>query len=168
MARGKLSARELQAIGLKPVPKQLAARFNKLAKSNRTRAATVGETYWFTYEYYGQVWADVYYSGPFQPNGDPVLPLQQLQDLRSARQQLHRLERLHPQRQHRHKRHLLLLRPSLRLQSGLGRVSALRLRSLLRMMDDARTLPIGSRARRLEPSAVGCEPPTALVVKTPQ
>ena len=67
----RLSARELQAIGLKPVPMQLAARFNKLAKSNRTRAATVGETYWFTYEYYGQVWADVYYSGPFvNPNGD--------------------------------------------------------------------------------------------------
>ena len=29
----------------------------------------MGTTYWFTYEYYGQVWADVYYSGPFcQPH----------------------------------------------------------------------------------------------------
>ena len=67
----RLSPRELQAIGLKPVPKQLATRFHKLAKSNRARAATMGETYWFTYDYYGQVWVDVYYTGPMvNPNGD--------------------------------------------------------------------------------------------------
>ena len=41
------SARELKALGLKPVPKPMAARFKQLSKSNRARAATVGSTYWF-------------------------------------------------------------------------------------------------------------------------
>ncbi len=61
----------LKALGLKLVPKQLAARFKKLATGTRARAATTGSTYWFTYQYYGQVWADLYYDGPFvNPNGD--------------------------------------------------------------------------------------------------
>jgi hypothetical protein len=58
------SARELKALGLRPDPKQLAARFKRLTKSTRARAATAGSTYWFTYQYYGHFWADVYYRGP--------------------------------------------------------------------------------------------------------
>jgi hypothetical protein len=63
------SARELKALGLKPVPKPLAARLKQLTKSNRARAATVGSTYWFTYQYYGHFWADVYYDGPYFNSG---------------------------------------------------------------------------------------------------
>ena len=58
------TVRQLEALGLRPDPKQLAARFNKLAHSTRARAADIGSTYWFTYQYYGHVWADVYYTGP--------------------------------------------------------------------------------------------------------
>jgi hypothetical protein len=64
-----LSARELKALGLRPVPKQLAARFKRLAHSGRARAATAGSTFWFTQFYYGQVWQDVYYSGPYSNAG---------------------------------------------------------------------------------------------------
>lgn len=59
------SARELKALGLKPVPKPLAARFKQLTSSIRARAAAAGPTYWFTYQYYGHFWADVYYDGPY-------------------------------------------------------------------------------------------------------
>jgi hypothetical protein len=62
------SARELKALGLRPVPKPLAARLNKLAKSTSARVADVGSTYWFRYQYYGHFWADVYYDGPY-PTG---------------------------------------------------------------------------------------------------
>lgn len=58
------SANELKALGLTRVPKPLAARFQQLTNSNRARAATVGSHYWFTYQYYGHFWADVYYDGP--------------------------------------------------------------------------------------------------------
>jgi hypothetical protein len=58
------NARELKALGLKPVPKPLAARLKELANSTRAKAAGVGSTYWFTYQYYGAIWADVYYDGP--------------------------------------------------------------------------------------------------------
>ena len=60
----RLTARQLKALGLRPDPKPLAARFKGLANSTRAKAAGVGSTYWFTYQYYGSVWADVYYDGP--------------------------------------------------------------------------------------------------------
>lgn len=60
----RATLQQLKALGLRPDPKQLAARFNKLAHSTRARPATVGSTYWFTYQYYGHFWADVYYTGP--------------------------------------------------------------------------------------------------------
>jgi hypothetical protein len=69
----RLSVRELKALGLRPVSKQLAARFKQLARSTRAKAATAGATYWFTTPYYGQVWVDVYYDGPtINPFGDTV------------------------------------------------------------------------------------------------
>ena len=68
----RLSARELSALGLTRVPGRMAARFTRLAKSTRARTATVGSTYWFTYQYYGHFWADVYYDGPFYDQyGEP-------------------------------------------------------------------------------------------------
>ena len=60
-----LTARELKALGLKLDPSWLAARFKQLAHSTRARAADAGATYWFTYQYYGHFWADVYYDGPY-------------------------------------------------------------------------------------------------------
>ena len=59
------TVRQLKALGLRPVPKQLAARFNKLAKSTRARTADVGSTYWFRQQYYGNIWVDEYFSGPY-------------------------------------------------------------------------------------------------------
>jgi hypothetical protein len=59
------TVQQLKALGLRPVPKRLAARFNKLAHSTRARAATAGSTFWFTQEYYGSIWVDEYYSGPY-------------------------------------------------------------------------------------------------------
>lgn len=65
LKRGKHpNARELKALGLKPVPKPLAARLKEFANSTRAKAADAGSTYWFTYQYYGLIWADVYYNGP--------------------------------------------------------------------------------------------------------
>jgi hypothetical protein len=60
----RLTARQLKALGLKPDPSWLGARFKKLAHSTRARAAAVGATPWFTYQYSGPFWANVYYSGP--------------------------------------------------------------------------------------------------------
>jgi hypothetical protein len=62
----RLSARELKELGLTPVPGQLAARFQKLAKSRRASAADYGSTYWWTQPYYGHIWEKVYYTGPIQ------------------------------------------------------------------------------------------------------
>jgi len=65
------SARELKALGLRPDPGWLAARFKKLTHSTRASVADVGTTYWFTWNPYGQIWANVYYAPPFtDPYGD--------------------------------------------------------------------------------------------------
>ncbi|MBV8734617.1 MAG: hypothetical protein JO120_07550 [Solirubrobacterales bacterium] len=61
----RLTVREVKALGLTPVPKQLATKLNKVAESTRASAAAVGDTYWYTYHYHGHFYADVYYSGPF-------------------------------------------------------------------------------------------------------
>ena len=57
--------RQLEAVGLKPVPERVATTFNKLGKGTRARAADAGWTYWFSYHYHGNVWADVWYEGPY-------------------------------------------------------------------------------------------------------
>jgi hypothetical protein len=59
------TARQLKALGLRPDPSWLAARFKKLAHTTRARAADMGATYWFTYDYSGPFWANVYYDGPY-------------------------------------------------------------------------------------------------------
>ncbi|MBV9047563.1 MAG: hypothetical protein JOY58_04805, partial [Solirubrobacterales bacterium] len=69
----RLSARELKALGITPVPKRLAARLTKLVHSTRASAAAFGDTYYGTYPYYGHVWEDVYYDGPYDP-GNVVGP----------------------------------------------------------------------------------------------
>ena len=61
----RLNAQELKALGLKPLSSQQAARMNKLAKSGGAKAATAGSYYWYTYHYYGHVWVDAYWSGPY-------------------------------------------------------------------------------------------------------
>ena len=61
----RLTARQLKALGLKSDPSWLAARFKKLAHSTRAKAADVGATPWFTYDYSGPFWANVYYNGPY-------------------------------------------------------------------------------------------------------
>ena len=60
----RLTARQLKALGLKPDPSWLAARFKTLAHSTRARAADAGATPWFTYQYYGPFWVNVAYDGP--------------------------------------------------------------------------------------------------------
>jgi hypothetical protein len=62
----RLTPRQLKGLGLKPDPSWLAARFKQLAHSTRARAADAGATYWFTYQYDGHFWADVYYTGPYR------------------------------------------------------------------------------------------------------
>ena len=74
----RLSARELKALGITPVPKRLAARLTKVVHSTRASAAVVGDTYWGTYQVYGNVWEDVYYTsepdliGGIGPDGGAI------------------------------------------------------------------------------------------------
>jgi hypothetical protein len=61
----RLTAHQLKALGLRPDPRWLAARFKKLAHTTRAMAADAGATRWFTYQYYGPFWANVAYDGPY-------------------------------------------------------------------------------------------------------
>jgi hypothetical protein len=62
-----LSRQQLKALGLKPASRQQVARIKQLQKkSNRAaRTSTVGCTYWYTHQYYGVIWIDSYYCGPY-------------------------------------------------------------------------------------------------------
>lgn len=68
----RLTAGQIKALGLKPDPRWLAARFQKLTHSTRARAADMGATYWFTYQYSGPFWANVDYSGPYSDGYGPI------------------------------------------------------------------------------------------------
>jgi hypothetical protein len=63
--RTRLTAPQLKALGLKPDPSWLAAKFKHLAHSTGARVADQGATRWFTYDYYGPFWANVAYDGPY-------------------------------------------------------------------------------------------------------
>ena len=60
----RLSAQQLK--GLKPASHQQLAGIKQLQKNKAAaRAATAGTYYWTTYHYYGNIWVDRYYSGPY-------------------------------------------------------------------------------------------------------
>jgi hypothetical protein len=63
----RLSARQLRALGLKPLSHRQVARIKKLQKMSKHRAtmSAVGAHYWFTWQNARNSWSDRYYSGPY-------------------------------------------------------------------------------------------------------
>ena len=60
---------QLKALGLRPASRQQVARFKQLQSRHLARAATAGATYWYTWQYSGNIWVDDYYSGPYFTDG---------------------------------------------------------------------------------------------------